>query len=274
NRLSTKVAPSAGRQLRMAATSGLVGVGISVLLRASHRASMSTLEPAPRSACSAGNRAGAPGHGMSCRGGPGGARARRRIPAMAAIVRSGEVMLEAPDFRGFARFGYLSIAVVGLGFGCWAALAPLGGAVVAPARVSVESESKALQHLEGGIVREILVRESQAVAEGEVLFRLEPIQARANAEMLSKQLDAALAQDARLAAERDDASEIAFPPALMAHRGIAETATAIADQRIQFADRMSARRNELGIYMARLDQTAHEIAGRKAKLAADESQVA
>src|SRR5436309_797432 len=83
--------------------------------------------------------------------------------------------LPAPDFRGFANFGYASVAVVCAGFGIWAALAPLSGAVVAPARVSVESESKPVQHLEGGIVREILVREAQPVEEGEVLFRLEPV---------------------------------------------------------------------------------------------------
>jgi HlyD family secretion protein len=185
-----------------------------------------------------------------------------------------DVPLPAPDFRGFANFGYASIAVVCAGFGIWAALAPLSGAVVAPARVSVEGESKPVQHLEGGIVREILVREAQSVEEGEVLFRLEPVQAQANADLLSKQLDAALAQDARLAAERDDANDITFPPEILARRNIAETTTAIADQRIQFADHMSARRNELGIYTARLEQTSREIAGRKARLTADEAQLA
>jgi HlyD family secretion protein len=182
--------------------------------------------------------------------------------------------LPAPDFRGFANFGYASVAVVCAGFGIWAALAPLSGAVVAPARVSVESESKPVQHLEGGIVREILVHEAQPVEEGEVLFRLEPVQAQANADLLSKQLDAALAQDSRLAAERDDANDITFPPELLARRNIAETATAIADQRIQFADHMGARRNELGIYTARLEQTSREITGRKARLTADEAQLA
>ncbi len=185
-----------------------------------------------------------------------------------------ETAPSAPDFRGFARFGYLSIAIVCAGFGGWAALAPLSGAVVAPARISVESESKPVQHLEGGIVREILVREAQPVEEGDVLFRLEPIQARANAEMLSKQLDTALAQEARLTAERDDGSEIVFPPELLARRTVAETATAIADQRFQFNEHVSARRNELGIYTAKLEQTSHEIAGRKARLAADQAQFA
>jgi membrane fusion protein, type I secretion system len=184
-----------------------------------------------------------------------------------------EPALAAPDFRGFARFGYLSVAVVCGGFIIWSAMAPLGGAAIAPARVSVESESKPVQHLEGGIVREILVKEAQAVEEGEVLFRLEPVLAQANADLLQKQLDAAFAQDARLGAERDGAKEIVFPEELLVRRHIPEVATIMADQRIQLSQRMSAMRSELGIYTAKLQQTSREISGRKARLAADEAQV-
>jgi HlyD family secretion protein len=185
-----------------------------------------------------------------------------------------EAVLAAPDFRGFANFGYLSIAVVCAGFAVWSTLAPLGGAAIAPARVSVEGESKPVQHLEGGIVREILVKEAQAVEEGQLLFRLEPVQAQANADLLKKQLDAALAQDARLVAERDNAKEIAFPEELLARRHIPEAATAIADQRFQFTERMNALHNDLGIFTARLQQTSREVSGRKARLAADEAQLA
>jgi len=185
-----------------------------------------------------------------------------------------EAALAAPDYRGFANFGYLSIAVVFAGFAMWSTLAPLGGAAIAPGRVSVESESKPVQHLEGGIVREILVKEAQTVEEGEILFRLEPVQAQANADLLRKQLDAALAQDARLVAERDEAKEIAFAEELLGRRHIPETATIIADQRVQFTQRMNALRNELGIYTAKLQQASREISGRKARLAADEAQLA
>lgn len=187
---------------------------------------------------------------------------------------SDSTLAAAPDFRGYARFGYLSVAVVLAGFCLWSGLAPLGSAAIAPARVSVESESKPVQHLEGGIVREILVKEAQAVEEGEVLFRLEPVQAQANADLLRKQLDAALAQDARLVSERDGAQDVTFPDALLARRHVPETAAAITDQRLQFVERMNAMRSEVGIYNAKLQQTGREIAGRKARLSADESQLA
>src|SRR5258708_5268691 len=151
------------------------------------------------------------------------------------------------QLRTAAASGLAAGGISGLLHGA-TSLAPRRGAVVARAGVAVEGESKPVQHLEGGIVREILVRGAQRVEEGEVLFRLEPVQAQANADLLSKQLDAALAQDARLTAERDDASDISFPLELLARRAIAETSTAIADQRSQFADHTSARRNELRIY--------------------------
>lgn len=185
-----------------------------------------------------------------------------------------QAVLTAPDYRGFAHFGYASIAFVLAGFGLWSSLAPLGGAAIAPGRVSVESESKPVQHLEGGIVREIVVRDAEPVEEGQVLFRLEPVQAKANAALLRKQLDAALAQEARLVAERDEAKEITFPAEVLQRQDVRETATAMADQRYQFTEHMNALRNELGIYTARLEQTNQEIAGRKAKLAAEESQLA
>ena len=185
-----------------------------------------------------------------------------------------QAVLTAPDFRGFAHFGYASVAFVLAGFGLWSSLAPLGGAAIAPGRVSVESESKPVQHLEGGIVREILVRDAEPVEEGQVLFRLEPVQAKANAALLRKQLDTALAQEARLVAERDEAKEITFPEEILQRQDVRETATAIADQRYQFGEHIKALRNELGIYTARLEQTSQEIAGRKAKLVAEESQLA
>ena len=71
-----------------------------------------------------------------------------------------------------------------------------------------------MQHLEGGIVRDILVKEGDHVAEGQVLFRLEQVQAEASNESLSNQLDSALALEARLIAERDGAKEISWPKEL------------------------------------------------------------
>ena len=96
------------------------------------------------------------------------------------------------DFRRYAMLGYVSIALVFGGFGVWASVAPLDRAAVATGQVAVSGDHKVVQHLEGGIVREILVKETQQVKQGDVLFRLQPTEAQANTDILRKQMDAAV----------------------------------------------------------------------------------
>lgn len=173
---------------------------------------------------------------------------------------------EEPDHRGFARFGYIAIALVFGGLGLWAAFAPLDSAAHATAKVAVESDRKPVQHLEGGIVREILVKETQRVAEGDVLFRLQPTQAQASSDTIAKQVDVAMAQEARLLAESSNEKAIRFPEALLARRTIAETAMAIADQEKQFTERRRSLDNQTGIFRVRIEQTTKDIAGRRARI--------
>jgi len=101
------------------------------------------------------------------------------------------------------RFGYLVLLLTFGCFGGWAAFAPLNGAVIAPAVVTVKSYRKTVQHLEGGIVRELRVHDGDSVRAGDVLLVLDDTQARAEQEMTRSQLVAAVALEARLRAERD-----------------------------------------------------------------------
>lgn len=166
------------------------------------------------------------------------------------------------DFSRFAMLGYISIAVVFGGFGIWASMAPLDRAAVAAGQVAVESDHKAVQHLEGGIVLEILVKETQQVKAGAVLFRLQPTQAQANTDIFRKQMDAALAEEARLIAEQTNAATITFPPNVLARRGVLETATAIADQQRQFVERRSSLAGQVNILNSQIAQQQQEVAGR------------
>lgn len=92
-----------------------------------------------------------------------------------------------PDFaevmdRSKRRLVTLGAVILGVGFGVlgvWASMAPLKSAALAPGVVKVASERKTIQHLEGGIVKEILVKEGQDVVAGQVLVRLDDINARA-----------------------------------------------------------------------------------------------
>jgi HlyD family secretion protein len=176
------------------------------------------------------------------------------------------VLERSADHRPFARLSYAAIAIVFGGFGLWAGLAPLDSAAVATAKVAAESDRKPIQHLEGGIVREILVTEAQHVEEGQVLFRLETTSAEANAELLRKQLDAGLALEARLLAEREQQDTLVFPHALLARRQVSETATAMADQQHQFIERRRNRGYQLGILQARVEQTTKDLVGKRRRL--------
>jgi HlyD family type I secretion membrane fusion protein len=174
------------------------------------------------------------------------------IPAQTAIK----------DHRGYARLGYAAIAVVFGGFGLWASLAPLDKAAIAQGQVSVDSNNKPIQHLEGGIVREILVHDAQQVKEGDVLFRLQPTTAQANLDLLRKQVDANMAAEARLIAEQTRADHIAFPADLLARRNVAETEMAIRDQERQFRERRQTLDGNIGILTAQIDQKQQDMDGR------------
>ena len=101
-------------------------------------------------------------------------------------------------------FGVIVVAVFLGGFGAWAAFAPLESAAIAQGVVSVSGKRKTVQHLEGGIVAGILVKEGEVVAAGQVLVVLEDTRARASFSLLQAQYRSAAALKARLEAERDN----------------------------------------------------------------------
>jgi len=124
-----------------------------------------------------------------------------------------------PDYRDPRRAIKAGLAVLVLmfaGSGAWSALAPLRGAAQVPGVVTVESNRRTVQHLEGGIVREIGVREGDHVESGQVLIRLDATGARAQLGVLRSQYAYGRAKEARLLAERDERPTPTFPPDLRA----------------------------------------------------------
>ncbi|MEZ5819017.1 MAG: HlyD family type I secretion periplasmic adaptor subunit [Hyphomicrobiaceae bacterium] len=177
------------------------------------------------------------------------------------------------DYRRFAYLGFVTIAISFGGFGSWAMMAPLDSAAIAPAQVAVETSRKPIQHLEGGIAREILVKEGDRVSADQVLFRLEPTQARANAQLLRKQLDAALGQEARLVAEEAHTETIAFPASLSTRRDMPDVEAVIIDQKRQFDERRRSMTGQMQILEARIRQIDKDVAARKSQLAAIDRQL-
>ncbi len=111
------------------------------------------------------------------------------------------------------------IGLVGLftlvgGFGTWAAMTNISGAIIAPGRIEVDQNRQVVQHPDGGVVDAIAVQEGDSVAAGEVLVRLDPTAIASELAITESQLFEIMARRGRLEAERDDRLEIVFAPLL------------------------------------------------------------
>jgi HlyD family type I secretion membrane fusion protein len=197
------------------------------------------------------------------------------VPVKAAPPRAPSLPPAASaDWAAPLRTAGIVVVVVFAIGGGWAAFARLDAATVAPGVVAVESNRKAIQHLEGGIVREILARDGDRVEAGAVLVRLDPTQARANSEVIRKQYAAALAEEARLIAERDGKPAVTFPGEVTDQLDDALVARAVADQVAQFRDRRSSVNGQVAILQARIAQHQSEIAALDREREASEQQIA
>ena len=177
------------------------------------------------------------------------------------------------DPRVFAFIGY---AIIIFGFvilGGWAAVTPLGGAVVASGVVTTEGNKKTIQHLEGGIIKEILIREGQHVEAGETILRLDDTSPGANVEIFRNQLYAAVARDARLEAELTGTPDVQFPDELTTVSNDVIAAKAIEDQRSQFKERRASLDGQVSILLSRADQLRQEIEGLDQQRKANEQQI-
>lgn len=179
----------------------------------------------------------------------------------------------AGDHRRVSRLGVTIIVVTFGVLGLWAALSPLDSAVIAPGVISVETNRKTVQHLEGGIVRIVRVREGEQVKAGQVLFELDPLQARANYEMTRNQLVTFAAQSARLTAERNRLAAIAWPAELLQQASDPVVARAMADEQNQFTERRGTLMGQTDLLNARISQFRSEIDGIDRQRAAMEEQV-
>ncbi len=163
------------------------------------------------------------------------------------------------DDRQHVKLGWwIVLAGVG-GFLLWALLAPLDQGVPIQGTVTVATNRKAIQHLTGGTVDEILVKEGDIVKTGQVLVKLIDIQTKSQADISRVQFQTARAAVARLTAERDGLKSVNYPDELTALGDDARTKAILNAQNQLFSSRQSAIKNELGA----LDEN---IAGLRSQL--------
>ena len=162
----------------------------------------------------------------------------------------------------FLRIGGL-VAVLLLfgGLGVWSVLAPLDSAAIGSGLVIVENYRKPIAHLEGGIVKEVRIREGQHVHKGEVLLTLEDIQPRSQLDQVQGQWLLSLAHEARLTAQRDGKSRITFPTALTARKNDSRAAEAMRLQDQTFQVRKRALDGEIMLYRRQIEQLKQKLIG-------------
>jgi HlyD family secretion protein len=158
-------------------------------------------------------------------------------------------------------------------FGAWATFAPLESAAVARGVISVETQRKTIQHLEGGIVGEIRVRDGDEVVADEVLVVLDDTQARATLELLQGRYRAAQGLEARLMAERDGLATIVFPAVLQTSSEPKVTELLRAQVNI-FNGRRQSVAGQTAIMEQRIAQIQEEIRGLQGQAAAQAEQLA
>ena len=169
------------------------------------------------------------------------------------------------------RAGIMASLVLVLGVGVWVWLAPLAAAVIGIGHVKVDMNRKTVQHQEGGIVSEILVRDGSKVKAGQDLILLKDVRVDASNELVRTQLDAELAKSGRLSAEQAGAAKIEFAPELLERSADARVAELLKRERSVFTVRRDALANQLALIERQVRDTQREIQARVAQLKADDA---
>ncbi len=153
------------------------------------------------------------------------------------------------------------IVVVGFfGFlGAWAAVSPLESAAITYGVVSADGNRKAVQHIDGGIVQAIRVKEGDRVEAGQELILLDQLQPRAALEINSAVVATQSAVLARLEAESTGRSSVEFPPLLTQRRADAAVEQLLVSQTQLFQARRKANETQTGTLREQIKQAASQI---------------
>lgn len=188
---------------------------------------------------------------------------------MAQSLQAGQHSdLDAP-----ARWGRRALWVAGLLTLAWAAFAPLGEGVPTEGFVIVDGSRKTIQHVRGGVVEAILVREGDQVEAGQVLVRLNEAQAQAQQGSLQSQLIGLTAMESRLQAERQGAARVDFPVFLTSQKTDTQALQAMAVQQQLFGTRRAALEGEIGILGESLNGLSRQQDGLLARELANTEQI-
>jgi HlyD family secretion protein len=176
------------------------------------------------------------------------------------------------SLRRWVIFGFISmVGIIGV-VGGWMAFASISGAIIAPGTVSVETNIKTVQHLEGGIVGEIHVSNGDTVSEGEILLRLDDTVANINLAIVNDQLYELYADNARLETELDGGNEVVFPESLLNLSDLPDVEAIMQAQRGLLIVRRDSRNGQVELLNQTIYQLNEEIGGVEAQRTAQIKQ--
>lgn len=190
-----------------------------------------------------------------------------------AAERTDSTVQSMRSLRRYQWFGFFATVLAIGGVGGWAAVTEISSAVVAPGSVVVEGSSKKVQHLEGGIVARINVRNFEKVSAGRQLLHLDDTEVKASLQITQAQLEELRARQARLVAERDGNAALALPDFVRAAEPNSHRALVWRGQINLLESRRSARLDKEKQLLDRIAQLEEVIKGVNAQLSAKHLQV-
>lgn len=180
---------------------------------------------------------------------------------------------EAAEMRRWAIFGIVTVLVASVLVTAWAVWAPLHGAVLGQGMLKVESYRQTVQHQEGGLVREIRVRNGSKVKKGDILIALEDLRIDASVDIVTQQFYSEMAKNVRLSAEREMRAELGFPDELLGQKHIPEIGEAIAKERNIFVQRRASLQHQLGVIQEQIAEAERESKATLEQVEADEKAI-
>lgn len=178
------------------------------------------------------------------------------------------------EAAGPLRFGLWLFAFIFVFCMGWALLAPLDSATIASGSVVLDANRKVVDHLEGGIISEILVKDGDSVVKDQVLVRLSDTSAKARLEISLGQYLASKAAEDRLVAERDNLESVVFSEEVNKYADREDIQKILDSQRRIFSTRVDSFKSQKSIINQRINQLNEEVEGLRAQETAVTRQLA
>lgn len=170
-------------------------------------------------------------------------------------------------------WGFATLALLVGGLGAWSVFTTLSGAIISHGQIEVSQKRQVVQHPDGGVVRDILVREGMKVTAGDVLLRLDGSDLQSELAIIEDQLVELGARRARLDAQSKAAPLLVFPPDLIRAANTSDGAGILAGQQSLFANQAEILAQTINQRQTRIRQIDSQIEGLTAQQDAIRTQI-